>query len=255
MPRDPKPWYRQDRDAWFVTINGRRYNLGPDRDAAHDRFHELMLTGGEEQGGNGVVTVFQLFDDFLEWTKSQRAANTYNWYRDFLERFSAFLGNDRVALRLKPIDVIRWTSKNPAWSSTYQRDCIRAVQRSYRWAHRIGLIDRNPLEFIEKPPARRREQIVTAEEYPTVLAEIRSKQFKTLIQAAWETGARPQELTRVEVRHVDLANCCWVFPPVEAKGKTRHRIIYLNPEALKITRNALQNFGSGPLFRNRAGKQ
>ena len=47
MPRDPKPWFRKDRDAWFVTINGRRYNLGPDRNAAHDRFHELMLSGGE----------------------------------------------------------------------------------------------------------------------------------------------------------------------------------------------------------------
>jgi integrase len=50
-----------------------------------------------------------------------------------------------------------------------------------------------------------------------------------------------------------LANCRWVFPPVEAKGKTRHRIIYLNPKAMKITTNALENVGSGPLFRNRAG--
>lgn len=253
MPRDPKPWFRRDRDAWFVTINGRRYNLGPDRDAAHDRFHELMLTGGEETG-NGAVTVFELFDDFLEWTKAQRAPKTYEWYRDFLERFSKFLVTDRMALRLKPIDVIRWTSKNPKWSSTYQRDCIRAIQRSYRWAHRIGLIDRNPIEFIDKPPARRREQIVTEEEYPTVLAEIRSKQFKQLIQAAWETGARPQELTRVEVRHVDLANSRWVFPPTEAKGKTRHRIIYLNAAAMNITRAALQNVKTGALFRNRAGR-
>lgn len=46
MPRDPKPWYWQARDAWFVTINGRRFNLGSDRDAAHSRFHELMLKVG-----------------------------------------------------------------------------------------------------------------------------------------------------------------------------------------------------------------
>jgi hypothetical protein len=49
MPRDPKPWFRKDRDAWFVTINGRRFNLGSDRDAAHTRFHELMLTGGDDR--------------------------------------------------------------------------------------------------------------------------------------------------------------------------------------------------------------
>src|SRR3954464_9433951 len=97
----------------------------------------------------------------------------------------------------------------------------------------------NPVEFVDKPAARRREQIVTVDEYPTVLKEIRSDHFKDLVQAAWETGARPQELTRVEVRHVDLTNSRWVFPPKEAKGRTRHRIVYLNPEALRLTRDAL----------------
>jgi integrase len=254
MPRDPKPWFRSDRDAWFVTINGRRYNLGPERDAAHDRFHELMLNGGEGDGANGAVTVFALFDDFLEWTKAQRAENTYNWYFHFLDGFSTYLATDRNALRLKPIDVVRWVSKHPKWSSTYQRDCIRAIQRSYRWAHRNGLIDRNPLQFIDKPPANRREEILTVDEYRTVLTEIRSKQFKTLIEVAWETGARPQELTRVKVRHVDLQNARWVFPPAESKGKRRHRIIYLNADALRITREALTTVKKGPLFRNRAGR-
>ena len=253
MPRDPKPWFRKDRDAWFVTINGRRYNLGPERDAAHDRFHELMLTGGEGDGSNSAITVFRLFDDFLEWTKAQRAANTYEWYRHLLEGFSSFLSVDRSAMRLKPVDLVRYTAQNPKWSPTYQRDCIRSVQRAYRWAHRLGIIDRNPMEFVDKPAARRREEIVSVEEYPTVLAEIRSVHFKRLVKVAWETGARPQELTRVEVRHVDLANSRWVFPPKEAKGKKRHRIIYLNPEALKLTREALETVKSGALFRNRRG--
>jgi integrase len=156
-------------------------------------------------------------------------------------------------MRLKPVDLIRYTAKNPKWSSTYQRDCIRSVQRAFRWAHRLGIIDRNPMEFIDKPAARRREQIVTVNDYPTVLAEIKSPCFKNLVKAAWETGARPQELTRVEVRHVDLANSRWVFPPTEAKGKKRHRIIYLNPEALSLTCDALANVKSGALFRNRRG--
>jgi integrase len=252
MSRDPKPWFRKDRDAWFVTINGRRYNLGPDRISAYDRFHELMLTGGE--GDTGAVTVFRLFDDFLEWTKAQRAPRTYEWYRDLLDRFSTFLKVDCSALRLKPVDVLRWTAKHPHWSPMHQRTCIKSVQRAYRWAHRVGLIDRNPLQFIDKPPAARREQIVTPDDYPGVLKEIRSERFKDLITAAWETGARPQELTRVEVRHVDLANARWIFPPHEAKVKTRHRIIYLNSEGLRLTREALQRVSDGPLFRNRSGR-
>ncbi|MFO0789654.1 MAG: hypothetical protein U0805_09355 [Pirellulales bacterium] len=73
MSRDPKPWFRSDRDAWFVTIGGRRFNLGPDREAAHKRFYELMLNGGDDHA-DGSISVFSLFDEFLEWTKAQRAS-------------------------------------------------------------------------------------------------------------------------------------------------------------------------------------
>lgn len=253
MSRDPKPWYRQDRDAWFVTINGRRFNLGPDREAAQTRFHELMLTGGDDRSLNGV-SVFRLFDEFLEWTQAQRSARTYEWYSDFLREFSKFLKVDRPAEKLKPYDVLRWTARHPNWSSTYQNNAIRSVQRPYRWAHRLGLLDSNPMEFIEKPSVRRREKFLTPEEYTAILAKITSKRFKDLISAAWETGARPQELTRVEVRHVDLANARWVFPPNESKVKTRHRIIYLNDEAQQLTRDALTRVNAGPLFRNRVGR-
>src|SRR5690606_34664862 len=59
----------------------------------------------------------------------------------------------------------------------------------------------------------------------------------------------PQELRNVEVRHVDLENSRWVFPPAESKGKKRHRIIYLSSVALELTRKQLKRFPSGPLFR------
>jgi hypothetical protein len=42
MARSPKPWYRDDRQAWFVTIRGERHNLGPDEQEAKREFHELM---------------------------------------------------------------------------------------------------------------------------------------------------------------------------------------------------------------------
>lgn len=97
MPRDPKPWYRSDRDAWCVTINGRRFNLGPDRELAHKRFYELMLTGGEDER-RGPVTVFSLFNDFLEWCQGQRADSTYEWYVE----------------RIKPSRISAWTTHTEA---------------------------------------------------------------------------------------------------------------------------------------------
>ena len=42
MARAPKPWFRKDRKAWFVTIDGQRHNLGRNRKTAFQQFHELM---------------------------------------------------------------------------------------------------------------------------------------------------------------------------------------------------------------------
>ena len=47
MARSPKPWFRKDRQAYFVTINGTRHNLGSVKKEADRRFHELMATADE----------------------------------------------------------------------------------------------------------------------------------------------------------------------------------------------------------------
>ena len=249
MPRDPKPWYRKDRDAWYVTINGRRHNLGPDRENAFTRFYGLMLAKEAEEPVDGPVSTFALFDQFLEWTKMQRAPRTYEWYRGILQDFASHLKVDVPAQKVKPIHLIQWMAKVPHWSPTTHANSMRSVQRAFRWAHRMGLIDTNPLQFVEKPTPRTRQEIVTPEDYPAILGKITNPDFRDLVIAAWETGARPQELRRIEVRHVDLENSRWVFPPAESKGKKRHRIIYLSPEALQLTRKLLNRFPSGLLFR------
>lgn len=254
MPRDPKPWFRKDRDAWFVTIHGRRFNLGPDREAAFTRFYELMLTQEQPEPIDAQVSTFTVFEQFLEWTKAQRAPRTYEWYQDHIQAFAKHIKYDMPALNLRPYHLIQWTSKYPHWSPSFQRNSLRAIQRPFRWAQRMGLLTTNPLAFVEKPAAGRREVIVTPEEYPTLLPHIYNDRFRDLIAAAWETGARPQELRRVEVRHVQLDNRRWVFPPSESKIKTRHRIIYLNDEALRLTHEALERVKEGPLFRNSRGR-
>ena len=42
MARAPKPWFREDRQSYFVTIDGVRHNLGPDKAEADRQFHLLM---------------------------------------------------------------------------------------------------------------------------------------------------------------------------------------------------------------------
>lgn len=87
MARQPKPWFRENRQAWFVTIGGCRHNLGPNKKAAFDRFYALMRQLKESK--QVASTAFAATADaFLDWVKTNRAEDTYKWYRYRLEQFS-----------------------------------------------------------------------------------------------------------------------------------------------------------------------
>jgi hypothetical protein len=53
---------------------------------------------------------------------------------------------------------------------------------------------------------------------------------------------------------VDLVGGRWAFPRLESKGKRHPRAVYLTEEALKLTREAMAKYLTGPIFRNADGK-
>lgn len=42
MPHFPKPFFRKSRSLWYVELDGKQVNLGPDREAAFKRYHQFM---------------------------------------------------------------------------------------------------------------------------------------------------------------------------------------------------------------------
>lgn len=62
----------------------------------------------------------------------------------------------------------------------------------------MGYIDRNPFAGFEKPAAGRRETVVTDAEYERLPGLCKDGEFREPLVVAWETGARPQELTGVD---------------------------------------------------------
>ena len=63
----------------------------------------------------------------------------------------------------------------------------------------------------------------------------------------YRTGCRPQESLRVEARHVDLANCRWVFSETEEKNRRLYRVVYLSDEALSVTKRLMLRYPEGKL--------
>ena len=85
--RFPKPWYRPSRGVWYVTIDGKQHNLGPDRDEALKRYQALMTQPREKKVA--ADSLLAVIDSFLDWCEKHRAPDTYEWYHYRLQRFVA----------------------------------------------------------------------------------------------------------------------------------------------------------------------
>jgi integrase len=246
-----KPFYRASRKLWYVQLNGRQINLGPDKAEAFRRYHELMAAP-EAPKPTGDLPAVVVIDHFLDWCQRHRAKRTYDWYLDYLQSFARTLPRGIATSKLRPFHVQQWVDAQPGWK-TGKRGAITAVQRAFNWAEKMGHIDKSPLRHVEKPAAGRLEQVVTEAEYHAILALAKDQEFRDLLTAAWQTGARPHELLTVEARHFDPVNRCWAFPPDEAKGKKRWRVIHLTDAAYAMSVRLTVKHTDGPLFRNTDG--
>ena len=44
MARMPSPWYRKSRNCWFVMLDGKLHNLGPNKKEAFEKFYRLIVS-------------------------------------------------------------------------------------------------------------------------------------------------------------------------------------------------------------------
>lgn len=248
MPHFPKPFFRPSRGLWYLQVEGKQVNLGPEREAAFALYHTIMGQPRPVVARADAVVV--LLDLFLEWTRNNRSSGSYGWYLEHLAPFARSLPDGLTVAAIRPFHVQQYLDAKTTWSSSTKRGAVIAIKRAFNWVEKMGHIDRNPLRHVEKPEAGRREQINSRQEHERILSLTKDQEFRDLLTAAWETGAPPQELFRVEARHVDLKNGRWVFPKDESKGKRHSWMVYLNDTMLDLTRRLMLKRPEGPLFRN-----
>jgi len=251
MPHFPKPFFRASRRLWYVQLGGKQINLGPDQNAAHEHYHKLMSGKIQHVSNEQLLAIFEAF---LEWTKQNTAPKTYEWYQRHLQLFVKSIPVKLRVDQLTPHHFTELFSNHPNWSGSTRHGLCRAVQRALNWAEEQRLIDRSPISTMKKPKCNARHVVISQSEYDHILQLVTGENFTEILLAAWETGARPQELTRVEGRHVDLINQRWVFSIEEAKGKKAPRIIYLSEPIMHLTRKLILRHPVGPLFRNEKGE-
>jgi len=107
MKKFPKPWYRETRGVWYVTLNGHQHNLGPDEAEAFERYAKLLAAAQQQQRVMKSDSVVAIIDEFLHWLQRNRSAGTYGWFHYRLERFARKYPNLSAA-DLRPHHVQVW---------------------------------------------------------------------------------------------------------------------------------------------------
>ncbi len=249
MPHFPKPFFKKARGVWYVEINRKQINLGPDEEDAFRQYHQLM--GQPREQVVPPESLVAIIDAFLEWTQKNRSPDTYEWYRYRLQRFVNKYPEMKVSA-LKPFHVEEWVDDYDI-AQTTRRNYFRSIKRCLTWAKRQGRIDSNPLDALDIPGAERKDVYVPLYEFERLLTFVPDERFRELLITTYQTGCRPQESLRVIADWVDGKNGRWVFPQEKSKGKKSPRIIYLNDVALSISQQLVENYPSGELFRNSRG--
>lgn len=249
MAHFPKPFFKKRRGLWYVEINRKQINLGPNREAAFAQYHQLMAQPRATPVSSESVIL--IIDSFLDWVKRNRAPDTYEWYRHRLQRFASKYP-DLTVSELRPFHVERWVDQYDV-AVTTRHNYFRSVKTCLKWAVKQGYISASPIAGMEVPSPERREVYIPPDEFNAILEHVPDQCLRDLMVTTYQTGCRPQESLRVRARHVELKASRWVFPHNESKGKKIPRVVYLDDTALEITDRLLAASDGDHLFRNSKG--
>ncbi len=249
MARPPKPWFREQTGWWMVYLNGEPVKLSKDKDEAHRKFHEMMATG-HEAPESPKARVADIIEAFLAWASTHTKPSTYEQYEWYGQKLAEACGR-HAARDFKPIHITRWIAKNE-WKCAHEYNAKRYAFRYFSWAVEEGVLTKNPLAGMKRPKPMPRQRAITDGEYLSMLRTT-DGDFRPLLFALRQTGARPQELRQLtwdDVRDDHLL--LWEHKTV---GKTRKpRIIHLSACMQRFFAVKRKRSESHHVFLNRQGK-
>jgi integrase len=253
------PFWRKQTRCYYVKVGGKMVRLGADHDEAFRLYHEMKARPPEAPAPPpkpGELLVVRLFEDYMIWVEANRSPRTLQAYQGLIQQFLKGIPRTLAVADLRPFHVTRiMDARAERWSPNHRANFATAVLGAFNWAETQGLIDLNPIRHLPRPGRQARELAVSPEQHAIMLAAATSPQFRDLIELAWETGLRPQEVRAIEARHVDRRKWQIVFPRSEAKGKRAIRVIYLaTDKAREIVARHCDAHPSGPILLNTLGR-
>lgn len=280
MPRKPSVRYWESRNGFYCTIKGEQVRLGDGPDdsakdgpkyrAACKRFGELTCDDGASlaKDANTLETVCRLY---LERISTRRKPRTVELRRRYLLAFVGEFGTVRVrdltvhqverfCDRMRQPRTHKQTGHETCWSDGSVRNAIDSLNAALNWAIEAGVTATNPIRKAEKPSAQSRgEEAVISQELHGKILAASNAWLRPIVVCLEATGCRPGELVDATAAHFDPARNALVYKAKKKEHKTsrtgKDRVILLTGEALKIVRELVGKYPTGPLFRTRCPKQ
>lgn len=198
--------------------------------------------------------------EFLEWSKEHHAAhpNTTRRYSIAAKSLSRFFGNALLD-SITPEDVERYRKQRAQLKSertgrklrpaTINRElaCLKAMFNHFI---KLDVLVKNPVSRV-KLQAEHNEQmrVLTFEEEQQYL-NVASQPLKDVAVLMLETGMRPDEVYRIQVDNVKLAEN-YIFNP-HGKTKAARRKIPLTQRAAEVLRQRIEDATGSHLFPHQA---
>jgi hypothetical protein len=161
-------WWYESREQWCADVpsdSGRkRLYLGADEQKARAELHRYMaryydgLDPDQEENVQarynssvGAVSLKELAVRFLKWNQNNRAQGTWQGYRDGL-KYVTKRYPEKLAMELTPQDVERVKALmiDKGLAARTINIMVGAVKRLYNWGMKQDLLERNPVEGVER---------------------------------------------------------------------------------------------------------
>ncbi len=256
-------WFRQSKDTWYATVDGLKTNLKVkgkhNAKLAQLAWHKLMAGGLPSQpipepivAAPKALKVNELITLYLESKCGTVKPTTHATYGTLLRKVSARFGNE-VAERLKATDMMRWLNLLPVSKST-KCDIAGCLSLTFKFGEREGLVRENPIKNMKRPACESRgiKAIITPEVHEKILSAA-SPALRTLLIFLHETGARPNEASRIAGKDVDWESGVVILTEHKTDHTGKPRLIVLSHVALELLRHQLTTYPTGYLMRNMIG--
>ena len=222
-------------------------------------FAGLLVAMKKEQGHTDIIDTTTDIKDLCNLYLSKVVPpsprghhhNKRKWINEFVRFFEG-----RSVSSLRPWEVEAWVKSHDTWSDSTKNGCCRNLAACFNWLLTNRYITASPLKGVKRPKAQSRgkEVIIDALEYARMVAVCPAR-WKDVLTLAWETGARPSELTDCLVEWYDPTEHCLRLPLGEAKVKTKVREILLTDVAEVVVLRNIAGRTNGYILETTLGKK